>query len=327
MTVAVLFWTAASAAHSLVTGFWDLAIARALLGFGEGATFPGGLRAVMQSLPPNSRARGVAIAYSGGSLGAIVAPLIVTPINSRWGWQAAFIFTGLIGAVWVLIWQLVSLRADIRQTLVSQQDTVAPGEAPHFRDRRAWAFMFAYALGGAPLGFIIYYSASFLTQTFQMSQQAVGQVLWIPPLGWEIGYFFWGWVSDRSHRTGGKPRVVQRRLMTILAVLSLVLAVVPYCQSFHVVMFLKFLAMAVAAGFIIVSISYATHIYSVNSAGLIAGLSAGSWSAGVAIMSPVFGACFDAHAFDLAYGIAALLPAVGLVLWWSLAFKDEPGGK
>jgi hypothetical protein len=39
--------------------------------------FLGGLRAAMESLPPDKQSRGIAIAYSGGSLGAIVAPLVV----------------------------------------------------------------------------------------------------------------------------------------------------------------------------------------------------------------------------------------------------------
>src|SRR5580704_4812002 len=52
MTAAVSFWTAASVAHSFATGFWSFAIARTALGVGEGATFPGGLRAVVQTLRP-----------------------------------------------------------------------------------------------------------------------------------------------------------------------------------------------------------------------------------------------------------------------------------
>src|SRR5215831_15912453 len=95
MTWAVAFWTAASAAHAFAAGFWSFGAARAALGFGEGATFPGGLRAVVQTLPPEARGRGLAIAYSGGSLGAMITPLIVTPIYLWWGWRAAFWFTGL----------------------------------------------------------------------------------------------------------------------------------------------------------------------------------------------------------------------------------------
>src|ERR1700747_1471353 len=85
MMAAVSFWTLASMSHSIATGFLSFAIARTALGFGEGATFPGGLRAVVQTLRPTEQARGIAVAYSGGSLGAIVPPLIVTPIFLHWG--------------------------------------------------------------------------------------------------------------------------------------------------------------------------------------------------------------------------------------------------
>src|SRR5262245_23279227 len=96
MLLAVAFWTAASMSHAAAAGFLSFAIARTALGFGEGATFPGGLRTVMQTLAPAQQARGIAVSYSGGSLGAIVTPLIVTPIFARWGWRPTFLFTGLI---------------------------------------------------------------------------------------------------------------------------------------------------------------------------------------------------------------------------------------
>src|SRR3954447_20987809 len=97
MSVAVGCWTLASVSHAFAGGLWSFAAARAALGFGEGATFPGGLRTVVQTLPKEKAGRGLAVAFSGGSLGAIVAPLIVTPIFQWWGWRAAFVCTGLIG--------------------------------------------------------------------------------------------------------------------------------------------------------------------------------------------------------------------------------------
>src|SRR3984893_5916717 len=67
MTAAVGLWSVAAVAHAWATGFWTFGAARALLGAGEGATFPGGLRTVAQTLSPAKRGRGLAVAYSGGS--------------------------------------------------------------------------------------------------------------------------------------------------------------------------------------------------------------------------------------------------------------------
>src|SRR5215472_15371220 len=149
MAAAVAWWTAASLAHAFAGGFWSFGAARAALGFGEGATFPGGLRAVVQTLGTEQRGRGLAVAYSGGSLGAVATPLIVTPIFLWWGWRGAFWFTGLIGIAWVAIWTVVGRRPDIRKRRVGPEAIVRP---PGFGDAALWAFMSAYALGALPLG-------------------------------------------------------------------------------------------------------------------------------------------------------------------------------
>src|SRR5215471_3277998 len=113
MTAAVSCWTLASVSHAFAGGLWSFGAARAVLGFGEGATFPGGLRTVVQTLPEKLRGRGLAVAYSGGSLGAVITPLVVTPIFKWWGWRGAFWFTGAIGAAWLLAWAVISARTDV----------------------------------------------------------------------------------------------------------------------------------------------------------------------------------------------------------------------
>jgi len=39
-------------------------------------------------------------------VGAIAAPLAVPAIIVTWGWQAAFIITGSIGFIWIILWFL-----------------------------------------------------------------------------------------------------------------------------------------------------------------------------------------------------------------------------
>jgi ACS family hexuronate transporter-like MFS transporter len=304
MTAAVLCWSAASVGHAFASGFWSLAAARAALGFGEGATFPGGLRAVVQTLRPDERGRGVAVAFSGGSLGAIVTPIIVTPIFLWFGWRGAFWFTGLIGAGWLVLWAWVARRPDIRMRPVAK---AARGPSPGLRDAPLWAFMCAYALGALPLGFVLYSASLYLGQAMGRSQEFIGKVLWIPPLGWEAGYFVWGWLNDRG--------LGVRRLLTVCVLLNLPFATVPFVPGAAAVMLLMFVAMFVAAGFIILPVAYATEVYSADHAGLIAGAGAGSWGAAVAVMMPVFGRLFDQRAYSAAFAIATAIPVAGYLGW------------
>ncbi len=311
MTASVSFWTLASAAHALASGFWSFAAARTALGFGEGATFPGGLRTVTQTLSVAERGRGTAIAYSGGSLGAILTPLIVTPIALRWGWRAAFLFTGFIGLAWLVLWRWISRRPDVNL----QRAPHAATNAPRWADPRLWSFICAYTFGALPMGFVLYQMANYLAQARGESQGFIGAVLWIPPVGWEAGYFFWGWVLDGRVRSGIPPVRAIRKLMLLTMLFSVLIVTVPYLPALWAVMSELFLAMFLSAGFVILAVAYATHVFSAYHAGYIAGIGAGAWSAGVGLTAPLFGRLFDQHRYDAAFAAAALFPVLGYCGW------------
>jgi MFS transporter, ACS family, aldohexuronate transporter len=76
-----------------------------------------------------------------------------------------------------------------------------------------------------------------------------------------------------------------------------------------------FFAMFVGAGFLILSIAYATEVFPVSQSGLIAGVGAGSWSAVVALAMPVFGRLFDQSRYDTAFALAAIFPLLGYAGW------------
>ncbi|MBI1792097.1 MAG: hypothetical protein HYR60_31625, partial [Acidobacteria bacterium] len=182
-------------------------------------------------------------------------------------------------------------------------------------DPRVWGLILGYSLGALPLGFVLYGSALYLAQGFGASQKLIGQVLWIPPLGWEVGYLAWGWVLDRMSAADVPRYVAVRRLMFAAAWLSLPLALVPHTQSFALTLALLFLAMFATVGFVVPSVSYTVHLFTPAHSGLIAGLGAGSYGAAVALFMPLFGRLFDQRRFDVAFALAALLPALGYACW------------
>jgi ACS family hexuronate transporter-like MFS transporter len=312
LALAAAMWTCASVSHAFASDVVGFAIARAALGFGEGATFPGGLRTAMQTLRVDQRSRGVALAYSGGSLGAIVAPLIVIPVAAlRWGWRGAFFFTGFLGIAWLALWAGVSrddrLRAEVR----------APDERrpPRLLTASVAGFMASYALGALPLGFILYGAPIHLGRGLGYSQALLAKVLWIPAFGWEVGYFFWGYIIDRSTRRDALGPATFEGLFALLAVLSLPLAATPLVRSLLGVLLLLFFATFISAGFVIVALAETTRRHASQHSAYLAGLGAGSWSGVMAVMMPVFGRLFDRGAYGTAYGLAATAPVVGWLLW------------
>jgi ACS family hexuronate transporter-like MFS transporter len=165
------------------------------------------------------------------------------------------------------------------------------------------------------MAFCLYTVPIYLSKVLGQSQSTIGKLLWIPPLGWEIGYFVWGWIADRVARN----KVRHVGLMALLAALSLPMGLVPFTASVAIAMAAFFFAMFVGAGFLIMGLRYGMGVYDSNHVALVAGIGAGSWSALVALVMPVIGHLFDIAAYAKAFDLVILIPVVGFFAWWWLS--------
>jgi ACS family hexuronate transporter-like MFS transporter len=309
MLMAVSGWTLASASHAFASTLGSFALLRTALGFFEGATFPGGLRTVVQSLEPQARSRGIALSYSGGSLGAIVTPFIVTPIAVFYGWRIAFLATGVFGILWLLWWNRVSARPNLRTTARPETGDGQEARALRFRwrDPRVAAFIAIYAMGALPITFILYMTSIYLSRVYSLNQADLGKVLWIPPVGWECGYFFWGWMLDRG--------LAPSRVFLACLALSFPFAAAGHAGNIGLFLAMLFFQMFLAGGFIVGGIAYATQAFGNARSGLIAGLGAGSYSLLTAFTAPVFGSLLDRKLYPQSFYLAVLFPLAGYLLW------------
>ena len=79
-------------------------LARVLLGLFEGGNFPAAIKAVTQWFPRRERALATSLFNAGTNAGAIFAPALVPPLAYLLGWQWAFVFAGIAGFLWLLLW-------------------------------------------------------------------------------------------------------------------------------------------------------------------------------------------------------------------------------
>ncbi len=311
MFAAVTLRAVASTAHAWMSGFWGFAVARSVLGFGEGSAFPAALKAAAESLPPNRQSRGTAIGYSGASLGAIVTPLIVTPIALSFGWRAAFLVTGAMGACWLAMWAIVGRPP----YLAKYQRSSLKIAWPNFVERRLWIVVSSFGLGAVALGLVSYLSPLYLSRAFHLSQAQLGKILWIPLVGWEAGYFFWGWIADKFVTRGHRPT----GLFMMLAVLALPTALVTRIDSWPIVLALFFWATFIADGFVVLSLRVGSHLYPRDQTAMVGGIGSGSWAAVLALILPVWGRCFDLKWYGAVFVSASLFPVIGTALWFWLS--------
>ena len=328
MLLAVGVWTAASMSHALMSSFAGFALARAVLGIGEGGTFPGGLRTAVETLPSNLRARGIALSFSGGTIGAMMMPLLLGPLAIEYGWKTAFIATGALGVMWLVIWSAIARPP----FLPKSTHMTSKMEWPNLRERRAWALMFSYALPAISPGPVLTIMAIYLAQRLHFTQNDINSVAWIPPLTWGIGYFFWGWAADRY--AADNPRPVG--MFVLLTVISLTLGLTTMTTSVPIVMGLISLSTFIGGGFQMVALKVGSYAFPREQSALMSGIASGSWSlvnflllnaigAGVAIGSVrIFPGAnlISGQRWEEIFWIIALMPLVGVAVWMVLS-RDQ----
>src|SRR5215471_16118645 len=106
LTLAISWWSIAGMLTSLARGPLSLGFFRSLLAVGEGAAWPAFAKAVATWVPPEARTLAIGICNSGSSLGAMIAPPLVSYITRHSSWRAAFVVTGAIGFLWVVAFLL-----------------------------------------------------------------------------------------------------------------------------------------------------------------------------------------------------------------------------
>ena len=314
MLLAVGVWTVASMSHAAMASFAGFAAARAVLGLGEGGTFPGGLRTAVESLPASVRARGIALSFSGGTIGAVMMPLLLGPLAIQYGWRVAFVATGALGLLWMVIWVAIARPPFLPKS------TQAPAKMtfPNLRERRVWALMFSYALPAISPGPVLTILSLYLSQRLHLTQGDINNVVWIPPLTWGIGYFFWGWAADRY--AANNPRPIG--MFVLLTIVALTLGATTWTTSVPLAIGLISLSTFIGGGFQMVALKVGSYAFPREQSAMMSGIASGSWSLANFVLLQAIGprsTLMNNQRWEEIFWLIALLPVIGIAVWLVLS--------
>ena len=102
--LSTFLWSLAAIGHAFVSSTLGFSVARAFLGVTEAGNFPAAIKTTAEWFPQRERALATGIFNSGSNVGAIIAPLTVPLIAETIGWKWAFVITGALGFVWLVLW-------------------------------------------------------------------------------------------------------------------------------------------------------------------------------------------------------------------------------
>jgi ACS family hexuronate transporter-like MFS transporter len=238
-SIAMVFWSLVSMAHALAHSLFSFMIVRAALGLGESAMFPASIKCVAEWFPKKERALATGVFNAGTNLGAIITPLVVPWITIRLGWRWAFIFTGLLGFVWLGFWLALYNRPENEPRCSPAELAYIRSDAPESEAkvpwlrliglRQTWAFAMGKFLTDPIWWFYLFWAPDFLQRRHGLHLSQIGVPLMAIYLISDAGSVGGGWLSSRLIHRGASINAGRKTAMLICAI-----AVLPVVFADHV---------------------------------------------------------------------------------------------
>lgn len=315
-----------------VVGFMTV---RFLLGLGEAGNFPASIKTVAEWFPKKERALATGIFNAGTNVGALATPLLVPAIVLAWGWYEAFIFTGIIGFIWLAFWLVIYKRPEDYKKLSAeelayiQSDPIEPTKAVPwgrlFPHRQTWAFGIGKFLTDPIWWVYLFWLPDFLNKQHGLDLKNFGLPLAIIYIIADIGSIGGGYISSTLIKRGWSINKSRKTAMFICAVAVIPIVFASITSNLWVAVILIGIAAAAHQGWSANMFTLSSDMFPKQAVGSVVGIGGMLGAIGGMIMSPLVGFILDrTGSYVPIFIIAASAYLVALLIIHLLAPKLEP---
>ena len=306
-SIAIVVWSIGAVMHATVRSVTGFGAARAILGLGEAGNFPAAVKIIAEWFPKRDRAYATGLFNSGTTIGAIIAPIIVTAITLQWGWRWAFIVTGMLGFIWVVIWwilyhsprnhpqvneeELAYIHSDDN---LEDLDNLENPEAKItwrqlFQHRQTYAILFSRFVTDWVWWFFLFWTPDFLNKTHGVDLKATVLPLIIIYTMSSIGGIYGGHVSSQFIKFGRSLDFARKTTILLFALLVLPLNAVPYIENIWIVVLIIGLATCTHQAWASNIFTIVSDVYPKQVVGSMTGISSVGGAVGGALASSFVG--------------------------------------
>jgi ACS family hexuronate transporter-like MFS transporter len=215
----IVVWSLAAMGHALARTTLGFGVARMVLGFGEAGNFPAAIKSVAEWFPKKERAFATGIFNAGSNIAAVIGPFLIMWIFENYGWHEAFLWTGIIGFIWLIFWW-VFYDSPARQKRLGRSefdfihsdavgvDTVDSGDtksiswAKIISVRQTWVFVVGKFLTDPVWWFYLFWIPSYFNTTYNLNLTSswiyVSTIYVIASFGSVLGGYLSGWFIKKG---------------------------------------------------------------------------------------------------------------------------------
>ncbi len=333
-------WSLINMAHAFAGSWQAFAGLRGLLGFAEGSANPAGMKATSEWFPAKERGLAGGVYNIGASVGSMLAPPLVAWAILVYNWQAAFVMTGALGLVWVVLWLLFYQSPD-KHTALSDEERahIAAGQEKHLQgdgtrpspwkilvQRNFWGIALPRFLADPTWGTLSFWLPLYLSTVRHMDLKHIAMFAWLPFLAADFGCIFGGLVAMTFQKHLGFSVINSRRAaFTVGAVLMLGVGFVGFVDSPYAAIALLSLGGFAHQTLSVTVITMSSDLFRRNEVATAAGMAGTCGNAGLLIFSLLIGGLVAKVGYTPFFICLGLLDLVGAAVLWTVV-RERPVG-
>lgn len=328
-------WSIAAAAHALARSAFGFGLARFGLGLGESGNFPAAIKTVAEWFPKKERALAIGIFNAGSNVGAVLAPLVVPWLALNWGWQSAFMVTGLVGLIWVFFWWPIYRKPAEHPRLSKSELAYIESDPPDppvkipwlklIPLKQTWAFAIGKFLTDAIWWFYLFWFPLFMNDRFGVNLASIGLPMITVYLMADVGSVGGGWLSSSLLKRNWTVNAARKTAMLICALCILPVSMAPHVSGEWVAVFLIGVATAAHQGFSANIFATTSDMFPRKAVGSVVGIGGFAGAMGGVFMN--LGAGWlreNTGSYEIMFAIAAVVYLLALLIIHVLVPKLEP---
>ncbi|WP_334161348.1 MFS transporter [Phenylobacterium sp.] len=330
-------WSLISMAHALAGSWQGFAVLRGLLGLAEGSAQPAGMKAVATWFPARERGLAGGMFNIGASLGAMLAPPLTVWAILTWNWRAAFVITGALGLVWVVLWLWFYQSPERHRALSpAERERIAGGQEAHLEgdggrpsilrllaQRNFWGIALPRFLADPTWGTLSFWVPLYLTTTRGFDLKQIAMFAWLPFVAADLGCLFGPAVVLWLQKRGVSLINARRGAFTLGALMMTGMMFVGRVESPYVAIALLCLGGFAHQTLSVTVITMSSDLFRRSEVATVAGMAGTMGNLGVLIFSLLIGGMVAIVGYDPFFIALGVLDLVGAAVLWTLV--RDPG--
>ncbi|AMO82752.1 MFS transporter [Obesumbacterium proteus] len=214
-------WALMCMLHAGAGSWMQLAILRFFMGGAEAAATPANAKTIGEWFPKKERPIAAGWAGVGFSIGAMLAPPIIVVAHVSFGWQGAFMFSGVLAMLWVVLWWLFYHNPDQHPNLskseleyIKQDNEPAPVKLPFLKalatvskNKRFYGIAIPAFMAEPAWAVLSFWVPLYLANERGMDLKQIAMFAWLPFLAADLGSVASGYLTRIYAKVFGTSRV------------------------------------------------------------------------------------------------------------------------